>query len=83
MAVAQPPIYEEIYLFLLSAPTPEQIINFYASDPVQERLEQLLDASRENRLSPQDRIELDEFERMNHFIINLKAYAFQQVTKQK
>lgn len=81
MAVAKSPIYAEIYEFLVSAPTPEQIIQFRASEETQARVRDLLDANRENRLSPQEHEELDEFERVNHFVGMLKIYARQQLQK--
>lgn len=81
MAVAQSPIYDEVYKFLVSAPTPQQIIAFHASDTTQERVRELLAANRENRLSTEEQLELDEFERVNHFVSMLKLYARQQLQK--
>lgn len=81
MAVVETPIYAEVYQFLVSSPTPEQIINFHASEVVQTRVRDLLAANRENRLTPDDQAELDEFERVNHFVSMLKIYALQQLKK--
>ena len=81
MAVVETPIYAEVYQFLVSSPTPEQIINFHASEVVQTRVHDLLAANRENRLTPDDQAELDEFERVNHFVSMLKIYALQQIKK--
>lgn len=68
-------IQEEVLAFLLDAPTPQQIIDFHASEPAQERLRYLLDANREGTLTPDERAELDEASQMNHFIMLLKAKA--------
>ena len=68
-------IQEEVLAFLLAAPTPQQIIDFHASELAQERLRYLLDANREGILSPEERAELDEASQMNHFIMLLKAKA--------
>lgn len=68
-------IQEEVLTFLLSAPTPQQIIDFHASDTAQERLRYLLDANRQGVLSPAERAELDEASQSNHFIMLLKAKA--------
>ena len=68
-------IQEEVLAFLLAAPTPQQIIDFHASELAQERLRHLLDANREGTLSPDERAELDEASQMNHFIVLLKAKA--------
>jgi hypothetical protein len=75
MEATHAPIFAEIYEFLVSSPTPEQIIAFQPSEAMQRRVRELLAANRENRLSPDDRAELDQFETINHFISMLKIYA--------
>ena len=72
MAIAQSPVYQEVYRFLVSAPTPEQIIAFRPSESTQERVRQLLAANKTNRLTSEEQVELDEFERVNHFMSMLK-----------
>ena len=79
MTVSQSPVYAEVYEFLVSSPTPEAIIAFRASDATQERVRELLEANRENRLTPDEQTELDEFERVNHFVSMLKIYARQKL----
>jgi hypothetical protein len=81
MAVAYSPVYAEVLRFLVSSPTPEAIIAFHASDETQARARQLLDANKENRLTPEEQAELDEFERVNHFVRLLKIYARQKLTE--
>jgi hypothetical protein len=83
MEMTQSPIYAEVYRFLLSAPTPEQVIAFKASDTTQERVRHLLNMNREGHLTSAERAELDEFERVNHFITMLKGYARQQLMERK
>ena len=68
-------IQEEVLTFLLSSPTPQQIIDFHASEAAQERLRYLLDANQQGILSDDERTELDEASHINHFIILLKARA--------
>ena len=68
-------IQEEVLAFLLSTPTPQDIINFRASDLAQERLRYLLEANRQGILNNEERAELDEASQMNHFIMLLKAKA--------
>ncbi|NJL54063.1 hypothetical protein HC928_02105 [bacterium] len=70
-------IQEEVLTFLLSSPTPERIFDFHASEAAQARLRYLLDANREGMLSPQERAELDEASQINHFVMLLKAKAYQ------
>jgi hypothetical protein len=74
-------IQEEVLTFLLSSPTPQNIIDFHASEAAQTRLRYLLDANREGTLSPEERAELDEASQMNHFVILLKAKAHQALQK--
>ena len=70
-------IQDEVLSFLLSAPTPQEIIEFHASQAAQERLRTLLEANREGTLSEAERAELEEASQMNHFMIRLKAKAHQ------
>ncbi len=75
METVHAPIFAEIYEFLVSAPTPEQIVAFQPSEAIQNRVRELLAANRDNRLTPDDRTELDQFETINHFMSMLKIYA--------
>lgn len=79
MAAVTSPLYAEVYEFLISAPTPEAIIAFRASEATQERARALLDANRSGLLTPGEAAELDEFERVNHLISMLKIYARQRL----
>ena len=80
MELLQSPVYEEVYRFLVSSPSPEQIIAFRASDEVQSRVRHLLAANQDGKLSEDERIELDEFQHINHFVSMLKIYARQHTT---
>jgi hypothetical protein len=64
-----------VLTFLLSAPTPQQIVDFHASEMAQARLRDLLDANRSGMLSSAERAELDEASQINHFVTLLKAKA--------
>jgi hypothetical protein len=77
--IASTSIQDEVLTFLLSSPTPRQIIAFQASDAAQERLRYLLEANRQGTLSDAERAELDEASHMNHFVIRLKAKAHQSI----
>ena len=68
-------ILDEVLTFLLSQPTPEQVIAFHASESAQERLRYLLDMNRQGTLNDAERKELDEASQLNHFIILLKTKA--------
>ncbi|MHB8626210.1 MAG: hypothetical protein ACYDBJ_11430 [Aggregatilineales bacterium] len=68
-------VTDEVLDFLISAPTPEQIIAYHASETAQERLRMLLDANRSGTLSVQEKAELDEMNRVDHFFTLIKARA--------
>lgn len=70
-------IQEEVLSFLMGAPTPQQMIDFHASEVAQERLRYLLDANRNSTLSADEAAELEEASQMNHFVMLLKAKAYQ------
>lgn len=72
-------IQDEVFGFLLLSPTPQQIIDFHASDAAQQRLRYLLDGNCAGILSDEERAELDEASQINHFIIRLKAKAHQSL----
>ena len=69
-------IQDEVMAFLLSSPTPQQIIAFRASDSAQERLRYLLDANRNDTLTSDESAELDEASHINQFMMTLKAEAY-------
>ncbi|MHB8629880.1 MAG: hypothetical protein ACYDBJ_21035 [Aggregatilineales bacterium] len=68
-------ITDEVLDFLISAPKPDQIIAYHASESAQERLRMLLDANRNGILTAQERVELDEMSRVDHFFTLIKARA--------
>jgi len=78
-----PPIkvQDEVIDFLLTAPTPEQIIAFHASESAQERLRYLLEANRNDTLTAAESEELDEASQVNHFVTMLKAKAHLKLKK--
>lgn len=66
-------IYRNIFDFITSNPTPQQIADFRPTVEMQNRLRTLLDRSASNQLTPLEQRELDEFEQIEHLIIMLKA----------
>ena len=69
-------IQDEVMAFLLSSPTPQQIIDFRASATAQQRLRYLLDANRNDALTPEEAAELAEASQVNTFMMTLKAEAY-------
>jgi hypothetical protein len=75
MSLVTIPLYEEVYQFLISSPTPQAILDFHASENVQMRVRVLLDKNRDGTLNPDERAELDQFEQVNHLVSMMKIYA--------
>jgi hypothetical protein len=84
LSLQQPPlpahIYHYILDFLASQPTPEQILAFRPTLEMQERLKTLLVRSKAGELPPTEQRELDEYERIEHLIIMLKAGSLSYLT---
>ena len=68
-------IQDDVLDFLLSAPSPQEIIAFHASDLAQNRLRYLLDANRNDTITDAELAELNEAEHTNHMFMMLKAKA--------
>lgn len=68
-------LFDEVLDFLSSTPTPQQIVAFAPSEALQARAHYLLDGNRAGSLTVEERAELDEFARMNHFMSMLKIRA--------
>ncbi|MCU0479952.1 MAG: hypothetical protein MUE54_01920 [Anaerolineae bacterium] len=60
---------------MISAPTPQAIIDFRVSDGTQMRVGELLTKNREGMLTVDERAELDQFEQINHLMSMMKIYA--------
>jgi hypothetical protein len=77
MSEIAPPasVQDEVMEFLLTSPSPQQIIDFHASDVAQERLRYLLEANRSGTLTEAETAELDDAEQIDHFVTLLKAKA--------
>ncbi|MCY7391291.1 MAG: hypothetical protein LH647_07265 [Leptolyngbyaceae cyanobacterium CAN_BIN12] len=75
-------VYRYILDFLTSQPTPEQITAFRPTAEMQERLRSLMTKSKSEDLTPDERRELDEYERIEHLIIMLKLGNLPQLTRQ-
>ncbi len=75
VSVQRSNITDEVLDFLVSAPAPEKIIAFHASDKAQEQLGMLLDRNRNGMLSEQEKAELEEMNQVDHFFTLVKARA--------
>jgi hypothetical protein len=77
MAALSPDITpaDEVLDFLLSASTPEAVIELRPSEAAQERLRYLLDGNRNESLNDAERAELDAYLQVEHFVRQLKVHA--------
>lgn len=73
------PLFDEILDFVLSNPTPDEVIAFKPSDALNARLHYLLDQNSQGQITSGERAELDEFLQLNHFMNMLKIRARQKI----
>ena len=73
-------VLEEVFKFLCSTPTPEQIIAFKPSDRSEDRLSELLSLNRQGTLAENDRAELDQYLWVNHLMNMLKIRVREKLT---
>lgn len=66
-------IYRYILDFLASDPSPEQIATFRPTPEMQARLHSLLERQRENQLTEAELRELNEYARIEHLMVMIKA----------
>jgi hypothetical protein len=68
-------VYQYILEFMISQPTPEQVLQFGPTLAMQARVEELLAKNRDGTLTSVEADELDEYVRINHLITMIKARA--------
>lgn len=66
-------IYRYILNFLASNPTPQQIADFRPTSEMHERLRTLLLREQVGEITTAERLELDEYDQIEHLIIMIKA----------
>jgi len=75
MAITRAPAFDEVYEFLVSAPSRDAIIAFRPSKETQARVSELLHRNKEESLTADEEAELDEFLKVEHFMRMLKIKA--------
>ena len=73
-------IYRYVLNFLASRPTPEQLVAFGPTDEMQERLKMLLERESSGELTQAEKAELEEYERLEHLMVLIKAGNLQYLT---
>jgi hypothetical protein len=85
LSLQQPPlparIYRYILDFLASKPTSEEILAFRPTSEMQQRLQTLVKRCKAGELTAMEQAELNEYERIEHLIIMLKAGNLANLTK--
>jgi hypothetical protein len=66
-------IYRYILSFLVSNPTPQQVLEFQPTTTMQQRLKELLGKSAAGQLTESEQQELNDYEHIEHLIIMLKT----------
>jgi hypothetical protein len=66
-------VYRYVLDFLANRPTPEQIASFGPTSEMKERLKMLVERESSGELTPAEKTELDEYERLEHLIILIKT----------
>ena len=69
------PAYLEVIGFLAAGITPESLIQFRPSAPVQARVADLIAREQTEPLSPEEKQELADFLQLEHLMIMAKAQA--------
>ena len=82
MAAIQLTAYDEFVEFITSSPTLEDIANFKLSEASQARINELLDANRNRRLTDAEEAELDEYVRLEHIVRKAKIRAYEKLDQQ-
>ncbi|MGA1623207.1 MAG: hypothetical protein ACO36E_10830 [Synechocystis sp.] len=72
-------LYQEIVDFLVSQPSPDQILHFKVSDACQNRLEVLLSKNQDESLTSAELSELDLYEQLDTLVGLLKVKAYESV----
>jgi len=72
---------DEVFDFLLSAPTPQAVIALRPSQSAQERLRYLLDGNRNQTLNDSERAELESYLQLEHFVRRLKIRAQEKLAE--
>ncbi len=67
---------QEVLSFLMAQPTVQDIFGFKISEMAQERVRELLGRNREESLTEEERLELDEYEQLEQLMQMLKIRAY-------
>jgi hypothetical protein len=75
------PAYLEIIDFIAAGTTPEAVAHFRPSPEAQQRVAALIEREKADRLSPEEKAELDHFIELEHILRMAKARARQILSR--
>ena len=81
MVTLQPAAYDELVDLFADPAVAEHILAFHPSPATQARIEELLEKNRQGTLTPEEQAELDEVERLEHFMRLIKARVRQKLAR--
>jgi hypothetical protein len=73
-------VYRYVLDFLISNPTPQQLLDFKPTAAMQARLQELVGKSRSGNVTLSEQQELDEYEQIEHLLVMLKAGNLRYIT---
>ncbi|HVO43972.1 MAG TPA: hypothetical protein VMT34_15185 [Aggregatilineales bacterium] len=82
MVIRQVRVYDEFVDFMTSLPSLNEIVEYTISPTAQARVNELLTANRNRRLTDAEVAELDDYERLEHMIRRAKMRAFEKLNQQ-
>lgn len=66
-------VFDEVTDFLAVEPSPQEIIDYFLTDELQQRLDELLDKNSEGEITTSEREELEQFLNVNRMFSLLKT----------
>jgi hypothetical protein len=73
-------VYRYVLNFLAGGPTPEQVAAFGPTPEMAGRLRAPLERESRGEITPAERAELDEYERLEHLMVMIKAGNLRHLT---
>lgn len=73
-----PTVYDDLLDVLAESANTERLLSFRLSEPLQARLDALLEKNREGTLTNEETAELDVYEHLEHLVRLLKARMLQK-----
>jgi hypothetical protein len=77
------PVYFEIIDFIASGTTPDAVAQFHPSPEAQQRVADLIEREKADRLSPEEKAELHHFLELEHILRMAKARARQIISRSR